>query len=174
VYEIVAAALDAGLTRILDAPPHSSAVAEPAAPPSISPKPRAPGPLPAPAEREKPRVAFHAPRVFADLRPMLIVAGALSVFALLALSTLFRAVSSSPSDIGLAVEEARAAIGADLEVYRALVGRYPETLDDLSSAQIAAPDIQARAGVTGYVAVAHGETYRMRFTSDARSKLLAK
>src|SRR5262245_5705344 len=38
VYEIVAAALDAGLTRILDAPPHASPAAEPAASPTIRPR----------------------------------------------------------------------------------------------------------------------------------------
>jgi hypothetical protein len=173
VYEIVAAALDAGLTRILDAPP-PSAVQETHAQPSTRPRPVASIPLPAPPVRHKPRVTFHPPRAFADVRPALVVAGTLCVCALLTLSTLFRAVRSSPSDAALATEEARAAIVSDLEMYRALVGRYPESLDDLSSAQIAAPDLQARAGVSGYAAVAHGETYRMRFTSDARGKPLAK
>lgn len=157
VFEIVAAALDAGLTRILEVPAAGGAAREASV--------RAGGAA-TPAVREKPRVAFRAPRRFIDVRPAVLVASTVFLCALIATLTAFRAVGSAPADRALATHEARARIVLDLEVYRALVGRYPEALDELSSAQLAGPEVQARAGVAGYAAVAHGETYQLRLGRD--------
>jgi hypothetical protein len=153
VYEVVAAALEAGLTRILEMP----------AGPTQSPA--APTPVAAPAFQRKPRVLSAPARTWAGDRVTLLAAAAL-VFCALAAGLLLTRTVRETFRSAPAAPEARARLVRDLEIHRALTGRYPQSLEALSSTRIAGPDLASQAGVAVYAAQTRGRSYRLEFTSS--------
>jgi hypothetical protein len=65
--------------------------------------------------------------------------------------------------------EAREELIREIEVYRALMGRYPETLEDLSRANLAGAGLIERACVAEYRAGARGRTYQIEHAPHRRT-----
>jgi hypothetical protein len=61
----------------------------------------------------------------------------------------------------LAIDEARETCRRNLEVYRALHGRYPRTWRDLESEALASPELLARAGLVTYSPSPAGGSYAL-------------
>ena len=153
VYEIVAAALEAELTRVLEMPETAESVDE-----APSPKTQKTAP------KLRAGVKRHGQR-----RPSRLLAAALGMWALvvcgLGMARLLQSSFASTSGALREVErrEAQAGLHRELEVYRALHGRYPQDLDQLTSARLAGQRVVERADVAFYQPLPRYDTYRMRF-----------
>jgi hypothetical protein len=154
VYETVAAAVEADLVRILEAPPPEE---EEEAPKRETP-----------VIREKQRAA---PRRAARVSPSLATLALAAWGVLVGLGGAVWMVRQS-IDAGrgaaptkIEVSEARAALARDLEVYRALRGAYPTKLDDLVRERVASPDCVQLAHVDRYAPDHTGRSYRLALES---------
>ncbi len=153
VYEIVAAALDAELTRVLEMP--EAAQEESAAPEKTkseksAPKPRA-------LKRRGPRGPSRMLAVALGLWVAIVCVGGTA--------RLLQLAFASPSDASreVARSEAQAWLHRELEVYRALHGHYPASLDALASARLAGQRLIANADVAVYQPLRRYDTYRLVF-----------
>jgi hypothetical protein len=154
VYEIVAAALEAELTHVLEMPEAPDDDADDAAPTKAdkaAPKPRA-------------AAARRGPRGPSRLLAAAMVAWAVVVCGL-GMAHLVRRSVSPPSGASRAVErrEARAGLRRQLEVYRALNGHYPRELEELTSAQLAGERLVESADVADYQSRRRRDSYRLVF-----------
>lgn len=151
VYEIVGAALEAGLTQVLEMPEAPDQdEAEAAAPKEER---SAPQPRPAAVRRGPSRLLAAA-----------IVAWALLVCGL-GMAHVVRSSVAPPSGTSgvIARREARAGLRRQLEVYRALHGRYPPELEVLTSARLAGPRLLESAEVAEYRPRRRHDSYRLVF-----------
>jgi hypothetical protein len=177
VYEIVAAALDAGFTRILETPrvTEPPAVAEAALthPTTGAAALFAPVTEPDPAEEPEsttffghgtnrvkkagiPQALRHQPRHTVVFWCLVALLAGLAFWSVRA----GEARSGKAQDI-LATHEAREELIREIEVYRALMGRYPERLADLSQANLAGEGLITRACVSEYSAGPRGDSFRV-------------
>ncbi len=156
VYEIVVAALDTGITKVLEAP----RLAEPAPTPATAPAKEA-----EPKNRTLPRLELGAGR---PPRPgliywalVLLVAGS----TLLALGARTGRTRTAQAEVEDRV--ARQALTRAIEGYRALQGRYPESLQELASFDLVTPPLVAKARVSAYAPGPHGQEYELTYLGAA-------
>ena len=158
VYEIVAAALEAELTRVLEMP----AAADEAKSEDASAKGEKTAPKPRAA------VTRRGPRGPSKLLAAAVVAWALVVCGA-GMALLIRSTVALPSGASRQAErrEAQVWLQRELEVYRALNGHYPASLEQLTSARLAGQRLVESADVTVYQALPHPGTYRLLFAELA-------
>lgn len=138
VYEIVAAALEANLTRVLEMPEDKAEETDQEPTAKSTPKPRA-------------GVARRGPRGPSRLLAAAVIAWALAVCGY-GMSQLVRSSMAPPSGSSRDLErrEAQARLRHELEVYRALKGHYPAELEALTSARLAGDGLMTSAAVASY------------------------
>ncbi len=156
VYEIVAAAAESGITQILEMPLPVEApkpVTEPVATASVAEK-----------GRQLPRPGITARR---PPRPSLVL-WALVLFAagcgLMVVG--LRGSSTRLSRTEMEMRSARTTLHRDIEVFRALHGGYPETLQDLAGAQLASPRLLEKADVVAYARTESGKSFELTYKED--------
>ena len=155
VYEIVVAALEAGLTKVLETPrlpePQQSLTQAPAQDKE--------------AKRALPRLEIGAGR---PPRPGLVYWALLVLLlgsALLALGV--RAGRTRDAQANVDTSVARQELAQAIEVYRALQGRYPENLQELTRFELVTPPLVTRAGVSAYALGPRGKDYQLTFAGEA-------
>ena len=160
VYEIVAAAAESGITQILEMPrpaeaPKSAAPTFTAATPAAKfgrPRPRLTLPARRPLRPLRPSVVLWALVLFATGCGLMVVAG--------------RGGSTRLARTELELRSARATLHRDIEVFRALHGGYPETLQDLANAQLASPRLVEKADVVAYARTESGKSFALTYKED--------
>jgi hypothetical protein len=151
VYEIVAHGVDAGLVHILEKP------AVPVEKPAVRDSPRA-------ARRRTPKLArvWQVPRpagwMLAVLFSLLTALGANYVTPHLT------DPAQHDAEVALQSEEARARLRTSIEVYRALHGRYPQSLLELEQDDLASPELLQRAGPLRYAVGPQGRDFQLSGT----------
>jgi hypothetical protein len=156
-YEIVSQGVDAGLVRVLERP-------------APVPEPRAA----LETGRERPKQRRARPRHDMWQLPRPLAWGfTLGVVALAALFAVLGAprLEQRETREGLRALDAactREDVRLQLEVYRALHGRYPDTLDDLVAADLASPALLERARPLGYAPRAAGRDFDLAAPADGR------
>lgn len=152
VYEIVAQAAEAGIVRILEVPQVAPALAgEPR---------RVLTPRRAPAAS-----LWSLPRPVAWF-----MAAAVSVIALATAAFLLPRAGGPGGDAAselLAMESARETVRREIEVYRALHGRYPASLTALAMDDLASPELLRRAGPLRYAVAESGQSFELSDASTA-------
>jgi len=154
VYEIVAAAVEAGLTSILEMPR-----------PVETPKPVPTATTPStPAARPVPRRRLGL-GIQAMPQPSILF-WALAIIALGCGLTILglRGGGSRAARTEIEVYTARATLQRDLETYRALQGRYPAALEELSDMQLTSPSVVEKAGVAHYTRGARGKSFDIDYS----------
>lgn len=69
----------------------------------------------------------------------------------------------------LEIHEARETLLREIEVYRALMGRYPEKLEDLSTANLAGAGLIDRARVSDYSVGPRGESFHLEHAPEQKT-----
>jgi hypothetical protein len=142
VYETVANAVDAGIARIVE---------KPAAPPA----PETSEPAPRPARSA--RVLWSLPRPLG----WSLALGVSVLSAIAAWQVAPRLVDGRIHEAALSqtVEAARESLRTQVEVYRALHGRYPASLADLVAADLASSALLQHAAPVRYVLANDGQSF---------------
>lgn len=156
VYEIVAQAVEAGIVRILELPQVIPAADD--------------GPRSTPA----PRAAASNSKWTLPRPASWVVAVGVSVFWLGTAAFLLPRVTNLRSAVAaeqLAMESARETVRDEIEVYRALHGRYPATLTALTVDDLASPELLRRAGPIRYAVAESGQSFEL---SDATAAAPAR
>ena len=159
VYEIVAAAVEAGLTNILEMPrPVETPKPAPVATAHSTPAPR-----PAPPRRLRLGIRPMQPS-------MLFWALALVAFGcgLMILGVRGGGVRAARTEIE--VYTARTTLQRDLETYRALQGHYPDSLQELADMQLTSPSVVEKAGVVKYSRGARGKSFDLDYTGADKKR----
>jgi len=147
VYEIVAAAVDAGAVRIVFMPEPAAAVVTPVAlHPSTSPQPA-------------------GSRLWSLPRPLgwtlALGFGLLSAFGVWVIAPRLAARPGRPAIEALAAVQARDMLRRDIALYHTLHGRYPASLIELTASGLASPALLRQAAPLHYVAELDGSGYRL-------------
>jgi len=150
VYEIVAHAAEAGVVRILETPEPAPAVVEPVERP------------PAAAPRSSLRSLWTLPRPLGW--SMALAASALALGAAAMLAPRLQGTDTAAAARVLEMESARESVRRDVEIYRALHGRYPATLTALAIDDLASAELLHRAGPLHYAVTESGKAFEL---SDA-------
>ena len=155
VYEIVAAAVEAGLTSILEMPrPVETPKPIPAA---ASHTPSTSVARPVPRRRlGLPAHRLPQPSVLFWVLALLAVGCGLMVLNA-------RGGGSRATQREIEIHSARATLQRDLETFRALQGRYPATLQELADIQLAGPRVVEKAGVAAYTRGARGKSFDLDY-----------
>ncbi|HZM16140.1 MAG TPA: DUF4388 domain-containing protein [Candidatus Krumholzibacteria bacterium] len=160
VYEIVAAAVDAGLTSILEMPrPVEIPKAAPVAAALSTPAPR-------PVPRRRLGLGLRAmpqPSILFWALALIALGCALMILGL-------RDGGSRAARTEIEVYTARATLQRDLETYRALQGRYPASLQELADMQLTSPSVVVRAGVVNYTRGARGKSFDLDYTGADKKR----
>ncbi len=156
VYEIIAAAAESGIVQILEMPR-----------PAEAPKPAAPTFAVARAPemgRSRPRLTLPAGR---PLRPSMVLWAMVLFGAGCGLTVVgLRGGSTRLARTEMELRLARTTLHRDIEVFRALHGGYPETLQDLANAQLASPRLVDKADVVAYARTESGKSFALTYKED--------
>ncbi|HZL85284.1 MAG TPA: DUF4388 domain-containing protein [Candidatus Krumholzibacteria bacterium] len=157
VYEIVAAAAESGITQILEMPR-----------PAEAPKSAAPTfAVAAPAHKmglQRPRLTLPSRR---PLRPSVVLWAMVLLAAGFGLMVVgLRGGSTRLARTEMELRSARTTLHRDIEVFRALHGGYPETLQDLANAQLASPRLVEKADVVAYARTESGKSFDLTYKED--------
>jgi hypothetical protein len=157
VYEIVAAAAESGITQILEMPR-----------PAEAPKSAAPTfAVAAPAHKislQRPHLTLPSRR---PLRPSVVLWAMVLLAAGFGLMVVgLRGGSTRLARTEMELRSARTTLHRDIEVFRALHGGYPETLQDLANAQLASPRLVEKADVMAYARTESGKSFDLTYKED--------
>ena len=147
VYEIVAAAVDAGAVRIVSKP-------EPVA--------AATAPVAAPVRREAAPSRSHLWSLPKPLGWTLALGlGVLSAVGVYGVAPHLAPPDARAAAEALAVAQARDTLRRELALYRTLHGRYPESLLELTGSGLASPTLLRRAAPLHYATDEEGRSFRL-------------
>lgn len=151
VYEILAAAVENGTVRIVEKP----TIVPPIEPTELRPA-RPAGPA-RPAMLSLPRPLGWS---------LALGVSVLSALAAWQIAPRFANPSAHETARALDAEQAREMLRTNLEVYRALHGRYPASLTDLENASLASPLLLQRAAPLRYTLSPDGRSFQLAGSAD--------